>query len=377
MAIVTRYFSTTAAGATDGTTWADRAALFTAGVWSPVLITFAFNGTDSLKCLVGPGTYTCGAALTSGLFANPPSAANPLVFCGCDSSGVLLAAPDPNWLSAEPVFSAASFPVITTTTNVATIGIANVWCYLMKFTASGRNGGIITSVAGLTWCHAINSTANTSATAITLSSATRLYGLFLNCTGTSYSAVFDLSATSVTCTNLRVEGVTGSSGNRRGITTSAATNQFELCTIVNCAGDGIVYTGSSATQQIRVRNSVIANNGGTGIKAVSTASQTEYHETHNCMITGNGAYGIDGQSGARWITTGNRLRDNSTGNITGLGNFPVDLNNYTTDSDDATDYVDAAGGDFRVKNTAAIWGQGYGVSDQAAAATGRRRVIGG
>ncbi len=68
----------------------------------------------------------------------------------------------------------------------------------------------------------------------------------------------------------------------------------------------------------------------------------------------------------------NRLRDNGTsGNFTGTGNWPTTENsvNYTTDSDDATELVNVAGGDYRIKNTATIWGMGFGVSEQPAAST--------
>lgn len=85
------------------------------------------------------------------------------------------------------------------------------------------------------------------------------------------------------------------------------------------------------------------------------------------MLTGNGAYGLNYQTNAQVFASGNRFRDNSSGNINGLANYPTDFDNYTTDAADSDDYVDAANGDFRIKNTAAIWGQGYGVSDEPAA----------
>ena len=106
----------------------------------------------------------------------------------------------------------------------------------------------------------------------------------------------------------------------------------------------------------------------------STASQTFYHELKGNMITGCGAYGIDGQSAARALVSDNRLRDNTSGNINGLGNYPTGLNNYTTDSDDATEYVNTATGDYRIKYGCAIWGQGYGAGDEPA--PGPSRIFG-
>jgi hypothetical protein len=143
---------------------------------------------------------------------------------------------------------------------------------------------------------------------------------------------------------------------------------------VNCGGDGVVFTGSSTTRTVVAVNCTIANNGGTGFKGNATASQTGFsHQVISCLITGSVAFGIDGQSAARIVATSTRLRDNASGDISGLLNYPTDFNNYTTDSDDATEYVSTgANGDFRIKNTAAIWGQGYGAGDESAAAGVRR-----
>src|SRR5687767_60995 len=137
MAIVTRYFSTTGAGAADGTTWADRAELFSGGNWSTVITGFAFNASDALKCLIGPGTYTCSQALASGLFTNPPTLLNPLILHGCDGSGVQLEPEAPAWTAAQPVTWDTNLPVIATTTNIATLGLALTTARLLKFTGSG------------------------------------------------------------------------------------------------------------------------------------------------------------------------------------------------------------------------------------------------
>jgi hypothetical protein len=370
-AVTVRYFSTAGAGAADGTTWADRAALFSAGNWSTVISGHDFSAS-SLQCMIGPGTYTCSQSLTTTVITTDPTAANQLFLCGCDSSGAMLAVPDPNWVSAMPAWDATTLPVIDATTNIATINLAQSWAYMLKFTSSGRNGTVIgTGTMGMSWCQVVNSTANTAAIAVT---SVKAYGCVFTCAGSSYDAVVNYAATTP-FTNCRVEGVTGSSGNRRGITAAAISNNFELVTVVNNGGEGIICTSVSTSQNIRLRRSVVANNGSTGVKANSTAAQVENYEVHGCMITGN-VTGIDGNSDAgRVVVTHTRLRDNTT-NISSIGNFPVDQSVYTTDSDDATEYVSTgANGDFRIKTGATIWGMGFGVRDQAA--SGRRRVIGG
>lgn len=93
-----------------------------------------------------------------------------------------------------------------------------------------------------------------------------------------------------------------------------------------------------------------------------------------CYIANSTTSGISGNSQAYVTSFQNRLRDNGTsGNWTALaGNSLTNENdniNYTTDSDDASELVNVAGGDYRIKNTATIWGMGFGVSEQPAAST--------
>lgn len=360
MAIVQRFFSTAGAGAADGTSWANRAQLHNAGTWSTVITGFAFNGADSLQCFIGPGTYTITAALVAGAFANPPTVANPLIFVGCDSSGVQLTIPNPGWFSCQPAWDDSTLPVLATTTNVPTTTLLATFWYLVKFTASGRTGRMI-DAAGMDWCVVNQTTANTSAQG---AAPAMSHGCVFTCSGSSYDTVV---VGIVNATNCRIEGVTGSSGNRRGFTASSALTQGAFMTVVNNGGEGVICTSTSAGQSIRFSQSVIANNGATGFKANSTASQTSFYTVQGLMVTGN-VTGIDGNSGAGriWVEH-TRLRDNTT-DMTGLGNYPTDLNNYTTDDSDANEYVSTgADGDFSIKNTATnVWGKGFGVRDQPA-----------
>jgi hypothetical protein len=93
-----------------------------------------------------------------------------------------------------------------------------------------------------------------------------------------------------------------------------------------------------------------------------------------CYIANSTTAGITGQSNAYVTSFQNRLRDNGTsGNWTALaGNNLTNENdniNYTTDSDDASELVNVAGGDYRIKNTATIWGKGFGVSEEPPASS--------
>src|SRR5690606_38306544 len=125
----------TAAGDETGSSWANRATLFSEGNWSTVITGFDFSGSDSLKCLIGPGTYTCSQALASGLFANAPTAANPLILHGCDGSGVALTPSNPGWVSAQPVDWDSGLPLIATSTNTTVSNLANSVLRLLKITA--------------------------------------------------------------------------------------------------------------------------------------------------------------------------------------------------------------------------------------------------
>lgn len=365
MAIVTRYFSTSSAGAADGTTWADRAVLFTGGAWSSVITAFDFSGSDSLQCMIGPGTHTITATLSSGSFSTAaPTAANPILLFGCDSSGVLLVPPDLDWVSAQAPWDDSALAVLDTTTNIATVNLNNALFYQLKLTASGRNGAIVSGSTYLNWCVVANSTANTAAIA---SSATFVYACVCSCTGSSYSSVI---ATAASVGRTRVTGAAGSSGNRHGINGTGTTMDVIDTTIIGCGGDGINISSGSTAASYRVRGCTIANISGTGFKTNSTASQTTPNEVHCCMITGCGAYAVDGQSAGRIYVSDCRFRDNTSGNLTGMGNYPTDINNYTTDSDDATEYVNTGSNDYRIKNTAGIWGSGYGAGDQPSSGGG-------
>lgn len=372
MAIVTRYFSTTGAGAADGTTWADRAALFSAGNWSTIISGFGFNGTDSLKCMVGPGTYTCGQILQTSLFTNAPTVANMLSFAGCDSSGNLLAVPDPDWISAMPAFDDSTLPVIATTGNLQTTTLQICSFYLIKFTASGRTGGVVLQSSTFDWCVLVNSTANASTQGV---NACPITNSVISMTGSSYDAalVFAGHITS----NVKLIGVTGSSGDRDGWLTAGNTSIVPVQRVCSTGfgGHGFVSTSATASHVMGFKSCTAANNGGDGFRFPGTASQSNWNFLIDCQATGNTGTGINPQGQAHLITHNCRVRDNGT-NLGTFTNYPSDLNIYTTDSDDATEYVDTSTKDFRIKNTAATWGKNFGAGDQEAAGSGSVVIVG-
>lgn len=367
MAITTRYFSTAGAGAADGTSWANRAQLVSGATWSTVITGFNFAGSDSLLCLIGPGTHTTTAALASGLFANAPSAVNPLFFQGCDASGVQLEPPDPDWTSDMPAWSTTGVAVIATTTNISTINLAHCFLRLLVFTASGATTNApLNSAAAADWVQATNSGSNTAAQ-IFSANLLKMTNCYYNMTGASYAACGAWTTNDIR--NCRFSGIGGggTSGNRNGVvfSGSATPGAFERNTVFGFAGDGIGSASATASHFMNIARCVFANNTGDGINANATASQTGHHRVERCCITGNGGYGVEAASAANVFATNCRLRDNTVSNLGNFLNYPTGFSNYTTDSDDATEYVDASSTyDFRIKNTAAIWGKGYGVSDE-------------
>lgn len=365
MAIVTRYFSTSAAGAGDGTTWADRAALLSSGNWGGVVTNFDFSGSDSLKCMIGPGTYALGQTMETARFANPPTAANPILFHGCDSSGNPLSPPDPDWVSSQPPWDDSGLPVIATTANMYTSTLALAFWRLIKFTASGPDDYYITA-GDLDWCSVSSSRSNSAAGGFACTGRNCLVSM----TGSIYNGGIRLGAFAVV--NCRATGVTGSSGNRSGVSVSNSTNGvLDRITVYGVGGAGVDATAGSASAFFDMNRCTIVGCGGDGVKLSSAASATAINRIAGCLITGNGGYGINAQSAARTLLHDTRLRDNTSGNLNGFGNWPIDMGVYTTDSDDATEYVNAAGGDFRIKNTATnVWGKGYGAGDEAAASGG-------
>lgn len=365
MAIVTRYFSTPTdvAGAGDGTTWADRAALFSSGNWSSVITGFNFAGSDSLLCLIGPGTYTCGQTLASGLFSNAPTTTNQLYLHGADSSGNALTPPQPGWTADQPAWSMTGIPVIETSTNIATSNQLGVFMRLLNLEASGRtsSGGVL-AAGSLEWVMITNSTNDVDTSAIV--GPEKIARVIVRMTGASYSFGIQLG-TGNAGSKVRIEGNAGSSGDRNGVVL-AATTQLSTCVDVLSVGNGghgFASTSTNVNQRVMLVGCMAIDNGGDGFRFASTASQVQINQLTGCVATGNGGYGVNAQSAANVLVLDSRFRDNTSGNFNGLGNYPTSFDNYTTDADNS-EYADHASGDYRIAHDAAIAGMGFGISQE-------------
>jgi hypothetical protein len=363
MAIVTRYFSTAAAGAGDGTSWADRAALFSGGAWSTIITGFNFSGSDSLLCLIGPGTYSISAQLLTTIFANPPTVANALMLHGCDSSGAILSPPDPFWTADQPGFDDSTFPVLETTTNITTIANFSQTAFIrcLKFTASGvTNRGILGSLIADWIVVECSSPSNTSSP---VSSFFRFTNSIIRQTGATYDSVY---VTNGTMDNIRIEGVTGSSGNRDGIafTSTSGTNIISRVYVAGCGGHGFSNRSTNVSNNMYLIRSTFVNNGGDGIRFASVASQTNIQQVVGCVVVGNGGYGINYNTNAHVLAYNNRVRNNTSGQLLFSSNRPDYFGNETSAGTDADEFVDATNGDYRIKAGSSLWGKGYGVADE-------------
>jgi hypothetical protein len=93
-----------------------------------------------------------------------------------------------------------------------------------------------------------------------------------------------------------------------------------------------------------------------------------WHQVIDSYFRGNDI-GIDGQSAARIIVSNCRLRNN-TSNFSGMGNYPETFSVVTAAGTDADEFVNAAAGDYRIKNTSTYWGKNLGPGDEPAASGG-------
>ncbi len=383
MAVITRYFSTSSAGAGDGTSWANRAAFYSAGVLSSVILSASFTA-DGMLCLIGPGSYTCSSqwnqATWTGAGKTAPSVTIPLIFHACSdgtngqTAGDPLNVPDPDWTSDQPAWDASGMPIVTVSGNIA-IGPTSGWANrLMKYIGS-RNGPSVTTGVSWDWCQVFQ--AGTGTSAVGLNTSSRVSNCVVSMIGsTAYSSVVGVGNSEM-WDNVRIIGdSTASSGNRDGLSFTGSTTRgaFRRLTIFGNVRHGFANLSGSTGNTVDIASCVFVGNGGDGYLASSAASQGGTSVVRQCMSTGNTGAGINGSSQSYVLAYGNRVRDNGS-SVVNILNHPTTELNYTTDSDDATEYVDAANAtvslrDFRIKNTSAIWGKGYGVSDQPASAVG-------
>lgn len=352
MAVVVRYFSTTGAGAQDGTSWANRAPLIVSGNWNTIITGFNFAGSDSLATMIGPGNYNASTATGW----PPGNSANPHMAIAVDGNGNVWR-PPASWNAAMPKWDDSGMPAFDTGTGGG-FGTSGGFFYGLRiFTNTNRNGSLLVPTYA-NWCVVEHGGSATFAGGIGFGS--RVENCFVRMSGSQYSGAVTSSQGPVR--NVRSEGnAAATSGSRLGMqmgqnvvvdrvvcanhvgggilppNTSARTDFITNCVAYNC-GEGIRVNNRSTNVATVISNSVIVGCT-TGINADLTASPV--------------------------IMQNNRLRNNGTNiSVNAQGNTPWDLTNDFSAGTDAAEFVNAAAGDFRIKFGSAIWGRGLGAGDE-------------
>jgi hypothetical protein len=354
MAVVTRYFGTSSAGAADGTSWANRAAFLVAGVVNTLITAFDFT-SDALTALVEVGTYVQTTGLTTFTGAAAPVNANCLLLQSCDSSGNPWTPPDPGWVSAQPVWGTSGMANLTSTGNFTHIGNAGIHLYGIRFTTNGSNSsGPVSAAATIAWCYFDVTSGGTTGYAIAGTPAS-IRNTAVKMLGSSYNSA--VNSVGVHIDNLRIEGnFSATSGNRRGLGNSVnGTHYFSRITSFNNPGGNIVVSTGSAARCFMTRCTSF-NSGSFGISIPGT--QATLSSVTKCMVVDSTGAGITSAT-APVNASDNRLRDNTGGNTSLAGNSNT-WNNLTSAGTDADEFVDHANGDLRIKNTSSLWGKGYG-----------------
>lgn len=357
MALVTRYFSTAGAGDADGTSWANRAALLDgSGNWSTIITGFDFT-SNALVCRIGPGTYTVGQSLIATIFTSTiPNTTNHIFFCGCDSAGDLYDTSRFKWVSAMPMWD-YGFPLIDFTGSYLS-QLENSVFYCVDITGS-RNGYILTGAGGFIWSSVTNTGSGTSGYTASIANQKAAINSIFRCT----NAYIYVLAQALPLINCRIEGsgVGVGSGNRNGIINTVP---YDLigCTICRVNGVGYKSEATSATRLFYINKTTIADCGSDGVYLSNSTTPTATTKIQNSVIVGCGGYGVN-LSTMQVIASGNRLRNNTSGNFNGFTNYPTDLSNNVSAGNNNDEFMDYAGGDYRIRPTSYLWGNGYGAGD--------------
>lgn len=371
MAIVVRYFSTSSAGAGDGTTWADRAAFISGGAISTIITGFDFNSADSLECRVGDGTYTMPSDLTGTQFtSNLPRPQFPLTIHGCDSSGNRIA--PAAWNCTQGSLPVTGYPVFDFGT-LYRYNVPNTMlrCLVMQ---GSRNGTLATLGVGgsADFCKFICSGSGTSQIALDVDLSAR--GLVANChaccTGTGYSTV---CLPNNALSNVRIEGnPSASSGGQNGISGNSSEvfrhGLGHLC-IIGCNGFGINNQSASTVCGVNINFCTIVGCG-TGIRAATTSGGANTIGGRGYIannFVANCTTGISLTNAAGYVLN-NRLRN--TTNLSIPANS-VDAGNEIASGSDSAEFVNAGAGDYRIKSTSTYWGKNFGAGDEVTAGSSK------
>lgn len=366
MAIVVRYFSTTGAGAEDGTTWADRAAFFSGGAYSTIITAFDFSGSDSLEVRLGPGTYSAAVSVATAIFSvAAPRPSNPLTIHGCDTNGDRIVPTE--WNCCQGSLPVTGYPVWELGAN--SINLANLILRCVSLTSSlAGSGFVLAAGAHYEYCKFENTANSSSANGISAAGSGIMHSCHVLCSGTAFNMV--CSAEGARVSNCRLEGnASATSGVRAGnnVSSGGYPRMFSRNCLLNIPGNAFANIRAIAdgsvpvVEQTIVNCATLANTAainGPSFVSTNTNTQQQHVTAQSCFIANCGV-GLNTQNVAARIL-GNRIR--CTTNYT-VPNNSIIAGNYEAAGTDADEFVDAANGDYRIKSTSIYWGKGIGAGD--------------
>jgi hypothetical protein len=373
MAVVTRYFSTTAGPDADGTasTWAKREPFVVSGAINTLISGFDFT-SDSLIVRVGPGEYTLSTTISTFTGSTGPSATFPCIFEGALSDGTRWR--HPIWVSAQPPWDANDpsnpMPIITKTGASNVFNNVNIYIYGFRVVSSSALI-ILQNARAVDWCQFINSRSDSNTLVSTWEFTGSIRNCHLECSGTSYDSI--MSYPSSSGFNLRLQGnPSATTGKRYGWSTgNNASYGITNFTVIGNAGGGAVNSASGVLNSyVNALRCTFVNNSVAAIMAGPTG--TTFGVARGLMITGGHSNGINYSSSGKVFVDSCRIRDFSSSAVVGSTAFtePPLFGNITDAGSDADEYVNAAIGDYRIKNTSDYWGKGIGAGDEPAAGGG-------
>lgn len=332
MALTKRYVRADAAGGGDGTTDTNSGAngAFT---WAEMIADLN-TPHAAYKYLVKTGTYAQGATATT--LTGDGTTTSPIVIEGFNSTeGDLYLG-----RSSGGALNTTNFPEITFSTgNFDASGAQFLRVACLKFSCTGNAGTLVDLTAR---------------------------GMIINCDVSAGGTTKGISLGSSDAEAINCDVTTAASGGTYGIRTLSDDDMVFGCritcpngngitcrstpviannTIFDCGGNGI-GTDNIASRPTIISNT-IANCSGDGINII-TAS-TGFHTIVGNHITGNGGYGINFNTSTCVKLLGfNRFRDNTSGNVSGGGEWEEGTSqaNVTSDDTDADDFTDATTDDY-------------------------------
>jgi hypothetical protein len=346
MGVVTRFFGPSPSGLANGLTWGDRAALLPSGAWNTLITGHAFNGADSLRCIVEAATYAVPALSYS---SGAPSVANRLSFMPGTALGIWQP-PNPAWNCCQSMWDQTGMLTFTSTANFS--GGRFVDLYGVRVRASAGTTSFSSGFAN--WCDIQSSFASGSGYA---GYSSELTNCWIQHTAATYAAVYYFDTTQM-LNNVRiVANPAAVSGNRHGLGLGFVQSKFaNLCIVGALVGisgvTGNLGTGVEGCTFVDCTTAILD-------RSTSTTFSGQYTRNlfHNCTT------GISLTDLTKTRPIVNNIFNSVATMQSGNGNWDNTGLNTVSSLAAADLFVDPDNGDYRIKYGSPHWGKGIGAGD--------------